>query len=64
MSSFKEIVIIESAARRPAQERTEVTVTVLAMIARKLLHDGAPYAEHATTNEVESDHDTAETGQT
>jgi len=64
MSSFKEIVINESARRYPVLERTEVSVDVLRRIAHELLHDGAPYAEHATTNEVESDYDTAETSQT
>ena len=61
MSSFKEIVIIESAARRPAQERAEVTVDVLARVAHQLLHDGAPYTEHAVANEVESDHEIGQT---
>jgi hypothetical protein len=61
MSSFKQIVIIEPpVTRQPDQERTEVTVDALAKIAYELLHDGAPYAEHAATNEVESDHETGQ----
>ena len=63
MSSFKEIVIIDPTVRRLVPERTR-TSDALGKIAHELLHDGAPYAEHGATNEVESDHDTAETGQT
>lgn len=64
MTSFKEIFILESPTRRPVPERKEVSIDAIGKIAHELLHDGAPYAEHASVNEVESDHDTAEAGQT